>query len=373
MRVLFCVYNYFPAASGGAERQARLQAEELSSRGYAVTVVCPRWPGMHDGFVGRVDVRRTRRLNVRYLKTPTHLAGLAWFLARNARRFDLVHVHLASLQAEVVVRICRLLRRPVYVKVACGGHVGDVLRHRRIVALTRYVGLRRATRVQALSEQIREELLGIGVDPVRIVSIPNGVDTSIFRPAAPGERRRFRRELSLPEDEVIVLYVGRFARYKGIFELLEAWQAVSPAAARLVLVGTPETHHSIGVPAEAEGILVREWTNSVLQYLQAADIFVYPSHADGMSNAILEAMACGLPILAARTPANQAVVSEGIQGLLFEPSAPTQLAARLRLLIDDESLRRRLGRGAHVASRRYAIQRVVDQLEREYAAILGCR
>src|SRR5205814_786993 len=138
------------------------------------------------------------------------------------RRFDLVHVHLANLQADVVALAARVSGRPVYVKIACGGSIGEISRMSRAAILTRRIGLRRAAVVQALSEEIRGELVAIGVDEARIVRLPNGLDRTRFRPSARAERAELRRRLGLP-DGVLVMFAGRFAAYKGIDDLLSAW------------------------------------------------------------------------------------------------------------------------------------------------------
>ncbi len=176
LRILFCTLAYHPVAAGGAERQARLQAEELVRRGYPVTVVCPAVPGFKSGMVDGVRVVRLPIIPRRPFRTISYMVVLAAFLLLRIRRFEVVHVHLANLQADVAVVMGALLRRPVYVKVAAGGPLGEVGRFRRVSPITRYTGLRRATRVQAISAEIERDLLGIGVRRSRIIRNPNGID-----------------------------------------------------------------------------------------------------------------------------------------------------------------------------------------------------
>src|SRR5947208_13361587 len=175
LRIVFFTWNYFPAPAGGAERQARLQAEELVRRGHEVTVVCPRTSGERSEIIGGVRVHRLPWIDRRPLQRLLYLAALLVFFSRNARRFDVVHIHLANLQADVIVPLARLFRRPVYIKVACGGSEGEVTRLAKVARLTRWVGLRHAAHVQALSQEIGAELISIGVRPERIVRIPNGL------------------------------------------------------------------------------------------------------------------------------------------------------------------------------------------------------
>jgi glycosyltransferase involved in cell wall biosynthesis len=366
LRIVFFCWSYFPAPAGGAERQARLQAEELTGRGHVVEVVCPRVDGHRSGDVGGVRVHRLWRLERRHLQRITYLLSILFFGLRHLRRFDVVHVHLANLQADVVVPLARLLGRPTYVKVACGGAAGEVHRLARVARVTRWVGLRSATAVQALSSEIVAELGAIDVRPDRVVAIPNGFQASEFVPAAAPERRAARHDLGLPEEDTIVLYVGRFAAYKGLHDLVAVWPRVRRPNHTLVLVGAGPTDRSIAPIEEAPGLVVRDWTNDVLPYLRAADVFVYPSYADGMSNALLEAMACGLACVASRSGAAASMVADGESGLLFDAGDRDALASALSSLCDDANRRARIGAAAHLASKRFDIANVVDEIEQQY-------
>jgi glycosyltransferase involved in cell wall biosynthesis len=371
LRALFCTLDYYPStSSGGAERQARLQARKLAQRGHGVTVVCPRLEGLPSDWIEGVEVIRLPRLRPP-LRRVSYLVVLLVFLMRRARSYDVIHVHLANLQADVVTFVANLLRRPVYVKVACGGSAGEVSRMRRVAGLTRWYGLRKATRVQALSEEIVAELREIGVAERRIVRIPNGIDLASFVPSSDEERERLRNELDLPRQGPLALFVGRFARYKGVDELMGAWRGMDRDGATLVLVGSDAIDRPLDERPSGPQVVVRGWTDHVVDYLRAADIFVHPSHADGMSNAVLEAMACSLAIAASRHGATEGFVRDGEDVLLFEPRDSDALAATLGSLVADRDLRARLGTAARRTAERYSIDSVVDSIEAVYLEIAG--
>ena len=372
-QILFFTLEYEPGLAGGAEHQARLQAEELIRRGHRVCVVCPRSPGQRTGAVGDVPVWRLPRSRRPRLRKISYALVLgSWLLARG-RQFDVWHVHLASRQADWAVLIGALLRRPTYVKVASGGKTGEVRSGDRSAWMTRRIGLRGATRVQALSGEIAAELCQVGVLPDRIVRIPNGLDLSVFTPADPQHRKTARRKLGLPCGGPLVLYAGRFAEYKGVGDLLRAWADVArDADGLLVLVGARgREDRPLSVPVGGPRVVSRPWTRTVVEYLHAADVFVYPPHQDGMSNALLEAMACGLPPIATRIPAVEGLLKHERNALLVSPSAPAELTGALLRFLCDDNLRDQIADAAARTAREYSVEDVVSEIEHTYVELSG--
>jgi glycosyltransferase involved in cell wall biosynthesis len=369
VNILFFTLEYAPGLAGGAERQACVQAEELARRGHCVSVVCPRSAAQRTGIVGSVRVFRLPRIWRQPFRKVSYALGLGCWLLVRGRQFDIWHVHLASRQADLVVLIAAVLRRPTYVKVASGGETGEVRTGDRSARLTRRVGLRGASRVQALSGEVSAELREIGVLGDRIVRIPNGVDLSVFKPAEPQQRQTVRRKLGLPVDRPIILYTGRFAEYKGVVDLLDAWADVAPRAdGVLVLVGSRgREDRPVRVPVQGRSVVTRPWTPAIVEYLHAADVFAYPSHHDGMSNALLEAMACGLAPVATRIQAVEGLLEHGRNALLVPPFAPRELSDALLRFMSDNQLRHRIAGAAARTAREYSVEQVVSQIEGTYA------
>jgi glycosyltransferase involved in cell wall biosynthesis len=371
VRILSCTLDYSPGAAGGAEHQAQLQADELARRGHEVHVVCPRRGREKSGQVGAVSVHRLWLAQRKPFQTITTALSLAIFLLRNGRRFDVVHVHLADLRTDVAVIVCGLLRRPVYVKLGAGGPAGDIGKLRRVARLTRYHGLRHAACVQAISAEIELDVARLGIPPARIAAIPNGFDPTAFRPASGHERLAVRRTLGFTPQRPVVLYLGRFAAYKGMDDLLAAWSRIGPAYdAELVLVGFVALEDPFPIPTGLPCVQVRDWTANPAEFYQAADVFVLPSHVEGMSNSLLEAMACGLPVVATSVGAAPEMVRDGVDGLLVPPRDPDALARALSRLLADRATRDALGASAReTVMARYSLPAVVDQIEARYVAI----
>ncbi len=195
------------------------------------------------------------------------------------------------------------------------------------------------------------------------VGIGNGRDPARFRPDA-AARSRIRAAFGVPEDQVVVIAVSRLVRHKGYPELLAAMQEVK---AELWVVGERlATDHGEDLePYFAAcdlGARLRRlgYREDVPDLLAAADIFVLPSHFEGLPMSVIEAMLTGLPVVATNVRGPREQVEEGRTGLLVPPRHVTALAAALRRLADNSVLRVRMGmaaRGRAVA--RYDEARVV--------------
>jgi glycosyltransferase involved in cell wall biosynthesis len=298
--------------------------------------------------------------------SASYSVALFWLLLRRSHDFDLIYVHHAYFQADAAVLAGIIRRRPVLVKVAASGELGEIARMQRLgwATATQLIGLRRATRVQATSAEIEQEVLSVGVKRDRILSMPNGVDTSAFRPASPSEKRGARERLGLPGDGLITLFVGRLARHKGVNDLLGVWQRLHHNDSVLVFVGSAATMDPVDPLQSSERVIVRDWSDDILQYYHAADIFVLPSYVEGMSNAMLEAMACGLAVISTRIGAAELVLEGGVSGLLITAGESRQLESALCQLIAAPATRVQLGEKARARiEARFSLQSVVSRIE----------
>ncbi len=370
MRILFCTLDYAPSAAGGAERQAQLQAEELVRRGHSVEVVCPRVGEFRSGRVNGIQVHRLPRVSQWPLHPISYLLVLGAFLLLRLRRYDLVHVHLANLQADVTVAVARLLKRPSYLKLAAGGPLGEIGRLRRVAVLTRFYGIRHASLVQAISAEIAQELMTLEVPISRIVRIPNGILPPGNQPTD-ADRSAARQRLGLRADGLLVLFAGRLEQEKGVEDLLAAWaKSTIGSVAVLFLLGSPGVKHPVTTTGLPPTVEYGAWSPDTRSYLTSADVFVLPSYVEGMSNALLEAMSLGLPCVASRVGAAPEMIVDGESGLLVEPGDRNALSGALERLASDPPLRARIGASARqTVLERYRIESVVTLIEAAYQAV----
>jgi glycosyltransferase involved in cell wall biosynthesis len=220
----------------------------------------------------------------------------------------------------------------------------------------------------AISQAVRSELLADGYDPGRIHALPNGVPVpeSPWTPAAgttPGPN---------------AVYVGRLAREKGLDVLLDAWVEVVRArpGARLRLLGEGPVRSSLEQQAARLGIRSSvELTGAVadpISTLRAADLFILPSREEGMSIALLEAMALGIPVLASAIPGNQSLVVDGLHGLLAPPNDAGALTGRiLEILGEPAEARRRAGTARRHVIEHYSIAAMARRHLELFEALLS--
>jgi glycosyltransferase involved in cell wall biosynthesis len=367
------VISSFRPRVGGAEQLTERLSAELVSRGLDVMVITRRFPGLvRQEIASGVLVRRLGLPNAGKVGALTFILHAVWALSFRYRRQRTIHVQNpdAPLLVGLFARI--FLRRRLFFTVhsepealfgAGGTRVAGPLRLR--------LAARWAHGIVALTEQMSQELVRRGVPSHRLSVLAGGVDGATFHTPSPATRERARLALGIGPEVSVFLFAGRLVDVKQVDVLLRAWSLLPPSSSRLLLVvgGGPEEPRLRALVDDLGLSQVRfePFTDRVIDYLHAADVFVLPSKREGLSVALLEAMATGLPVLASDLPGNRAIVTPGRNGLLFSPGDVAGLASDL-LRLDDRDLRHRLGVAAGDTVR---IDFSVEQLASRYVRLYG--
>ncbi len=358
--------------TGGAQRVLLMLAGWFHRQGYSVTAVFlydkdglhQQWQAQSDFPIMNLDA--WRKDGATLAKLPRLVRGMLrlWRLLRARRPTVLMtFTHHSNL---IGVPLAWLAGVPVRVASHRGRIHGFPAWLARVHAAM--VNSPLASCLVAVSAEVRRQSLEEGVRPERIVVIPNAVELPLVEP---GTRERLRAELSVSPDAGLVLAVGRLNAEKGQSLLLEAAPEVLARCPRTVFAlagdgplraGLEEQAARLGIAGQVRFLGVRV---DVPALLSAADLFVLPSRSEGMPNALLEAMAAGLPVASFNVGGVGEVLAHGETGLLVPPADVGGLAAAMLALLEDEAQRRRLGASAAACMRaQYALDRMCAQYVR---------
>ena len=366
MRGVAILTSLFPPSVGGIQTQTLGLARSLAELGVDVRVVTRPAPGRPareriDG----VEVERVGLARGGPAGTVAYVALAARAVAALGQRIEVVHAHQLLSPASAALAAGALTGPPFVVTAHASGTVGDVaslarqgpLGRARLLALRQLAGA-----FVAVSGPIRDELEAAGIPPARVRTIPNGVDTRRFAPVDPAERRWLRRTLGLPPVPAVV-YSGRLSPEKGVDVLVDGWAVARRRGVlgTLCLVGDGPERAALERRARDHGILgtVRFAGSApdVTPWLRAADAFALPSRTEGLSVALLEAMATGLPVVA--TDVGGTREAAGGAGVLVPAADPVALAQALEAVLADPDRARTLGEaGRRRVLFRYGIQLV---------------
>jgi glycosyltransferase involved in cell wall biosynthesis len=363
MRVVMLILEYHPI-TGGAQRQLASIAPLLRERGSEIEV----WTRAVRGLARRESIDGV----------PVHRLGwpgsTASFAAEAAARLvrtrpDVLHAYSLFSPAAVALFARRALGVPTVVKVLRGGELGDGIRLRRKpFGALRVAGLARGIdRFLAISREIDTELAALGIPSDRRCFLPNGVDTERFQRADDRERAQLRARLAVGSGPLFV-YAGRLVPEKRVEDLLSAWAGVRAAdpRAELVVLGSGPCEIELRRMAPA-GVQFPGDVPDVAPWLRAADVFVLPSRTEGLSNALLEAMAAGLAVVATAVGGAVDLIDDGHSGRLVAPGQPLALRDALVSVAADAALRARLGAAARErVMSGYALPVIADRLVHLY-------
>lgn len=325
MRIALVTRRY-PPLIGGAEKVLSYLAPALAAEGDDIIVLTSR---LDPSQPEREEIPAPRG-SLAVVRLPTSRLRFVgtWLYMRNLRRHleahppDVAYVSMLKHDAYVTAGVGRRLGFPVVLRPEGAGATGD-LAWQRWGRFGRTIGrrCRRADAVVAISKAIREELRKGGYEPTKIVDIPNGVPV----PEAPWNRRENWREAPR------AVFVGRLAPEKRLNTLIRAWTIVRREfpKARLALIGEgperPALEATVREQGLADAVGLPGATSDATPLLRSSDLFVLPSEEEGMSIALLEAMALGMPLVASDIPGNRRLVGDHKHGRLA-PGDPPGLA-----------------------------------------------
>ncbi len=370
---VFFVSRYFYPFVGGLEKRVHRLARALCARGIRVTIITSRISSDFppEQILDGVSIYRLASPRIKVFGACVFIAQLMRFLFQRRTQYQALHTFQVGHSSAAAVLLGRLLKKPVFLHLSGGGRGGDVGRHIKtpwgliFLALCRFASI-----IVVLNTHMQRELKVLMYPAARTACIPNGVDAVFYQPHK--DRIQLRQSMSIPQKQTI-LYTGRLSAEKGVAILIQAYALLrSPAASSLYIVGSgPEQQHledliqKLGLD---NTVTLLPACSDIRPYYQCADIFIMPSFHEGISNSVLEAMACALPVIATDVIGNSDLIRHRHNGLLVAPNDAPVLAAALDELLDSPDTAREMGYcGQKIAQTQYSFDDMVDRYCALYA------
>lgn len=382
------VSSLYHTTLGGLGKQAVLLTEHLARSGVFLFVIARRMEGVpacpYDPRIEIVWIPALRptvhileeKTLGNLLTSITFSLGVLFTLWRRRKAYQMVHFHGASIPLMTCVLLLKVLKKKVIAKVASTmkTEAGSLRYHVRPLSTIMLWLMSRVDCFIATSSEIEKGLKADRILPHRIVRIPNFVETETFSPPTETEKMRHRKEKDLTAP-FVVIFSGRLVPGKGLDVLLRAWVHVQQQVlgVSLILLGDSPAraeYEHLARELKIDGtVQFRGNVPDVAAYLRAGDLFVFPSFLEGFPNALLEAMACGLPVVASRIAGVEDVIKSEVNGLLVNPGDVDDLCQAIIRLLQDPPEARRLGQSAaETIQQEYTLEKVAGRYLELYRA-----
>ena len=388
MRILQVTPAFVPSHFGGINLFYNL-SKNLVKRGHEVVVYTTdindkysRLSNIQGGrSIGGIKVYYFRNIS-NSLAAKHRLSipkGMSTAVKREISNFDIIHLHNVRTYQNIIIHHYARKYNIPYVLQAHGS-LPRIMSKKRLKqvydTLWGYRLLEDASRVIAVTETEVEQYRGMGISEDKIEIIPNGIDLSEFDNLP--QWGKFRRKYGLGSDQRIILYLGRIHKIKGLDLLVKAFADLSKPLnnIKLVIVGPDDgylpslkkliAHLEISAKVLFTGPL---YGQEKLKAYVAADVYVLPSIYETFPIAVLEAWACGTPVVVTDR-CGIADVIDGEAGFVV-PYDREQLQHALLHMLDDDKIRLRFGeRGKSLVRERFNCEKIAEQVERVYQEIL---
>ena len=346
---------------GGQEIRILTESRGFLDRGHRVTLITPEEAPI-------AEAARKKGLEVVTMPLRRRIGdmlALRRWIASHGAQVDILNTHSSTDSWLGAVACATLAGAPPVVRTR---HVSTTV-HDNVG--TRWLYRHGNAHIVTTGEAVRSQIhSSVGVPLEQMTSVPTGIDLARF---VPGEAHAARTGLGLPAKRTLGI-VATMRAWKGhsyLFDALATTRHAWDGWQVLVVGGGPDGEL---LKANVERLHLADLVHftghqeDVVPWLQSLDIFVLPSWGEeGVPQAVMQAMACGIPVVSTNVGAIGEAVEDGLTGLFAEPRSAPSLAAKLVTLRDDSSLRARFSVAARVkAERAFGIDRMLDAMERVF-------
>ncbi len=364
MKIAILVQMFLPQHLGGVEIATYNIASQLAKNGHEVHVIT-----VWDSGLAAENIERgffIHRLKLPRIKSIGVL--IFWLkILFTLKKINPDSIHVQGLTIAMPAYLAGKFLKKTYV--VCG-HGFDLYFSWKFKRVISKLVLRDAHKVVALTKNMKNDMQKI--HHREILVIPNGIDTEKFDLLP--DKESIRKEIGLSNGDRVIIFAGNLRPVKGVEFLLSAMDTViqKEANAKLILVGGGSQIDYLKktvaqLHLEKYVIFTGELLNEeVLLYLAASDIFVLPSLSEGFSIVTLEAMVCGLPVIATEVGVLPEIIENGVNGFLVKSKDSKAISENLLKLLGDDTLRVRISGNNKKKAKDYSWTGIVRKLEEAY-------
>jgi glycosyltransferase involved in cell wall biosynthesis len=381
MRILMINYEFPPLGGGGGVASYQI-AKALAAREHEVDVLTTAWRDLpREDTVDGLRVYRVPVLGRGDLATASLLSMLSFLpsgVARGLRtlrkkRYDILNTHFAIPSGPTGVALSRVLGTPQVLTII-GGDIYDPTKRLSpsnsvlLRAVVRRV-INSSARIIAISQDIKDRAQ-------RDLQCRTEIEVIHYGLTPPQFETKSRQELGVPQNEVVLISIGRLIRRKALSDLLLALSRLKERRFRLLIIGEGPEEENLRDLAQRLGISAQVdfvgaiWGERKFQYLAAADMFVLPSIHEGFGLVFLEAMHCGLPVIASSSGGQTDFLEDGKTGFLIPVGDVQALAEAILRLANDGGLCRQMSEFNKEYVKGFHISHVAERYEALFSEVL---
>jgi glycosyltransferase involved in cell wall biosynthesis len=371
---------YHPEVNGAAN-QCRLLVRYLNKQINFCVLTNTRNPALPlRSQIDNADIYRILLKNKSIFNYFNVAIKIILFFFNRRNYFDIVHLHGYSLKSFLIIFLSKIFQKKVIIKMTSVGQDDPISLRKRFVynrffsQADAFVGI--APQFVSLYNQSK-------LSPKKLFQIPNGVSTHRFSPVNQKEKNTLKYNLGFPINMRIILFVGHFSREKNPDNLLDVWITTLvktfPRTAIVFIGATKPDNFEVedefvkdvkqkARPYLNDRIFFIENTHEIEKYYQISDIFVLSSMREGLPNVLLEAMACGMPVISSKLyGVTDWIINDCVNGLLFEPGNDLELEKALLKVLGNDDFTLSLGlKARETILNRFSIEEIAKKFLKLY-------
>jgi len=380
--------SFYPEITGGGFQCLTLM-NSLKGYGYKFFVITTTKDEFLKYSHPDFDIKRIYVGDVGFLAEIKSAWQLVSAFLRIQRNISVVHFHGFSKKTILVITLAKIFRKKIVQKMTSLGEDDPIALIKKPFGFIKFFFFSMADVFVSVSPFMSKKFIESKLSACKLITTPNGVDIDRFSPVRSyEEKNNLRKKLGLPESTFIIMFVGFFSEDKGPDILIEAYKIVKKnikADMRVLFVGSTK-----GMYYEIKAILVKKIMNEIkdnyLQkdiifvektleiedYYRCSDLFVLPSKREGLSNALLEAMASGLPCVSSNLDGVvDYLISDKKEGMLFNSGDIYGLSSAICKVFEDRKLAKDLGCNAREkVIKNFSIKIIAEQYKKLYNNLL---